>query len=266
MKVEEITLVGPDGAPLTVFEKRLSTRERTVPEAAARLRGERDLLDALEGRVTPRLVATGEDEHGPWLRTERVPFPTLAHRLEREVARGTASFDATWIERAVRAAFAALAELHGASDALGPLAIVHADVSPANVAIDDDAARAVFLDLELASWRGAALRDGAFRGTIAYCAPEIARGETPTVASDLFALAATFVHMTTGKPPREGFSFAAMLAAAAEQPLLDALEVAAIAGHGRAHAAIVRCLAHVPEERPSSAGEVVSLLERAGVC
>lgn len=265
MRVEQITVTLADGSAARVFEKRLSTRERTEPEAAARLRVEADLLAVLGGRFTPRLVDSGEDARGPWLRTEALPFPTLARRLEAREANadgGAATLDGAWIERAVRTAFAALAELHGASDAGGPLQIVHGDPSPANVAIDDAGTRAVILDLDLASWRGAPARDGAFRGTVGYCAPEIARGEPPTFASDLFALAATFVHAALGAPPRDGPSLAAVLGYAAERPVLDALPVRAadLAARGPAHAAIVRCLAHVPTERPASAGEVCAML------
>jgi serine/threonine protein kinase len=263
MRVEEITLTGTDGAPLVTIEKRLSTRERGEPESAARLRGEASLLARLGGRVTPRLVAAGEDDRGPWLRTEKLPFPTLAERLLR--GGGGAALDADWIERAAQASFAALAELHDACDAEGPLRIVHADLSPANLAFDDAGARAALLDLELACWREGAARDGAFRGTIAYAAPEVARGEAPTPRSDLFALAATLLHAVLGAPPREGPSLAALLALAAERPIFDAPELArltdrAIAARGPGHAAIVRCLAHAPEARPGSARDVLALL------
>jgi len=263
MRLEEVSIIGIDGVTTTLFEKRLSTRERTEPEAVTRLRSEADLLARLGGRVTPRLVDTGDDERGPWLRTEKLPFPTLAHRLDAAAANGAGSLDVAWVERALQAALGALATLHDASDAHGPLSIVHADLSPANLALDDAGTRAVLLDLELASWRGAPpLRDGAFRGTLAYCAPETARGEAPTVASDLFALAATFLHAMTGAAPRTGSSFAALLAAAAERPLLDEHPHLA-SGHpterGPAHAAIARCLAHVPSERPASARDVLAL-------
>jgi serine/threonine protein kinase len=243
------------------YEKRLSTRERSEPEAVARLRAEADLLAWLGGRVTPRLLDTGEDERGPWLRTERVPFPTLAERLEDAARRGTNALEGAWIERAVRMAYTALAELHEAADHEGALQIVHADLSPANLAVDDDAARVVLLDLDLATWRGSAVRDGAFRGTVAYAAPEIARGETPTPASDLFAMAATFLHAVTGAPPRVGPSLAALLGVAAEHPLLHALQdPAELAGRGVGHAALIRCLAHLPHERPASARDVLCLL------
>ena len=264
MRLEEVTIIGPDGVPSTLFEKRLSSRERTEPEAVTRLRDEARLLAVLGGRVTPRLVSTGEDERGPWLRTEKLPFPTLAHRLDAATAAGSDSLDVAWLERALESALVALAALHDASDTQGPLSIVHADLSPANLALDDAGTRAVLLDLDLASWRGApSPRDGAFRGTVAYCAPETARGETPTVVSDLFALAATFLQAMTGAPPRTGPSFAALLAAAAERPLVDVhpqLASGELAARGRAHAAVVRCLAHAASERPASAHDALALL------
>lgn len=261
MRVEEVSILAADGTAVVVYEKRLSTRERDEPEATARLRGEAELLAALGGRFTPALVGTGADERGPWLRTERVPFATLAQRLDEAARRGTSTLDAAWIERAVRVAYAALAELHEAADHQGALRIVHADLSPANVAVDDAAERAVIIDLDLATWRGAAARDGAFRGTVAYAAPEIARGEAPSAASDLFAMAATFLHAITGAPPRSGPSLATLLASAAERPLFDASGTAVeLARRGPAHAAIIRCLAHLPHERPASAREVLGLL------
>lgn len=236
-------------------EKRLTSRELREPEAVARLRSEAALLARLSGHgVTPRLVASGEDALGPWLRVERVLAPTLAERL----ARADGPLDASWIERAASASFAALATLHEATDERGPLHAVHADLSPANVVLDDAAGRVILLDLDLAWWRdGPERRDGAFRGTIAYVAPEVARGERPTPASDLFALAATLLHAATGAAPRSGSSFAALLAAAAETPVLDEAR-ARLAERGPGHAALVACLAHDPVRRPASARQALA--------
>ena len=254
MRVQEVMILEKQGkSTITVVEKRLSTRERDEPEAAIRLRDEAFLLNALGGRVTPGLLAAGEDEQGPWLQMERIPFPTLAGRLDQA---GGAPLDRSWVQRATLAAFSALAELHEGTDAQGPLRIVHADLSPANLIVDDEGARAVLLDLELAAWRGGAARDGAFRGTVGYCAPEIARGEAPTIASDLFALAATLLHASIGQVPRSGPSLAAVLIRAAEHPLLEELQMPA----AQLSAAIVQCLAHDPRARPSSARQVLALL------
>jgi eukaryotic-like serine/threonine-protein kinase len=245
-------------------EKRLSSRERDEPEAVLRLRSEAALLARLSGLgITPRLLDSGEDGQGPWHRTERVRLPTLADRL----ASANAPLDPSWIERAVLVTFGALASLHEAADASGPLLVVHADLSPANIAIDDTASNAVVLDLDLAWWReGPARHDGAFRGTIAYVAPEVARGERPTPRSDLFSLAAALIHGVTGEPPRCAPSFAALLAMAVEAPLLRD-EHARLGARGPGHTALVACLAHDPADRPASARSVLAAIPaRPGPC
>lgn len=237
-------------------EKRLSSRDRNEPQAIADLRSEAQLLTRLTHastlRVTPRLLASGEDAGGPWHRIERIALSTLAQHLTH------APLPTPWIERAVVSAFVALAALHGAADEHGPLDIVHADLSPANIAISDDASRTVLLDLNLAWWREGPHRDGAFRGTLAYVSPEVARGERPTVQSDLFSLAASLLHAVTGEPPRSSSSFAALVVMAGETPLLTS-EHETLSSRGKGHAAILASLAHAPEDRPHSAR---SILER----
>jgi serine/threonine protein kinase len=228
-----------------VFEKRLSSRERDEPEAIASLRSEAALLQALGGRGAPRLVGAGDDDKGPFLRTEAVPFPTLADRLGAPV-------DRAWIDRAFRASLEALTVVHEARDERGPLAVVHADLSPSNLAIDDEGTSAVLLDFGLARWRDEPVRDKAFRGTVAYVAPEIARGERAETRSDLFALAASFLHALAGKAPRTGPTLAAMLAAAAEHPIA-----------APEHPALAACLAHDPSARPASARALLATLSPA---
>lgn len=222
--------------PPTFVEKRLSTRARDDAEAVARFRAEAELLRILGGRVTPRLVEAGEDERGPFIRMENVGLPTLAERM-------TTALDPTFIDRAFLAALAALRVLHE-----GEPPVVHADLSPSNIAVSDDGAGVVILDLGLACWRGAPPRDGAFRGTIAYAAPEVARGELPTPESDLFSLAASFLRAATGAHPHEERSFAAAIAAVAEIPLLTE-EHRKLASRGPGHAAMIACLAHEAGQR-----------------
>lgn len=228
------------------LEKRLSPRERGVPEAANRLISEALLLEKLGPlRVTPRLLARGEDARGPWHRIERIRVPTLAARIERGPS------DVAWVTRAAGAVLRALDTLHEAADDQGPLAVVHADPSPSNLAIDESGDHAILLDLDLACWRERSPpSDGAFRGTIAYVAPEVARGERPTIKSDLFSVAAALLHALTGSRPRPGDSFAALLAQAAEVPL--------VAPEGTPEV-LRRCLAFDPSLRPASAKEAACL-------
>jgi hypothetical protein len=95
-------------------------------------------------------------------------------------------------------------------------------------------------------------RDGAFRGTTP-AAPEVAR-ELPTERSDLFSLAAAFLHVATGEHPHDERSFAAALTAVAEIPLLEERH-RALASRGKGHAAMIACLAHDAADRPASARE-----------
>lgn len=229
---------------LTFVEKRLSTRARDDAEAVARFRAEAELLRILGGRVTPKLVEAGDDERGPFLRMDNVALPILEERMN-----ANAAIDPAWIDRAFLASLEALTVLHE-----GEPPVVHADLSPSNIAVADDGSKVVILDLGLAFWSGAPPRDGAFRGTIAYAAPEVARGEMPTPRSDLFSLAAVFLHAATGEHPHEERSFAAAITAVAEVPLLDDRH-RALASRGPGHAALIRCLAHDPVSRPASARE-----------
>lgn len=240
-----------------VIEKRLSSRDTAEPEAVSRLRHEAFLLRVLDGSVAPRLLASGEDARGPWLRMEKIAFPTLLERIERS-APETSSL--AWLRQAARSAFEALATLHEASDGAGPLRIVHADISPANLVIEDNAARALLLDLGLAHSRQAPPRDGAFRGTVGYCATEIARGEVPTAASDIFSLAASLIHAATGHIPRTGPSLAVVLSMAAEHSLLDSPQIADAART----LGLTECLAFDSSDRPASARDVLELLRGRG--
>jgi len=219
------------------------------------LRAEAKLLKALGGIVTPAFVDAGDDARGPWLRMARVPFPTLAERLENVGG----PLAPAWIERCARAAFHALAVVHEARDDSGPLHIVHADISPANLAADSDARHVVLLDFGLSCFRGFPQRDGAFRGTIAFAAPEVARSEVPTPKSDLFSLAAALVAAAMGKSPRPPLPLPALIAMAADVPIVTS-EILVLADRGPAHAALVRCLAHDPALRPDSAREIATML------
>jgi serine/threonine protein kinase len=118
----------------------------------------------------------------------------------------------SFVARATEATFGALERVHAAD-------VVHGDLSPDNLLVAADGEAARLIDFGLASaadWPP--LADGAFRGTLVYAAPEVARGEPFGAAADRFALAACLAHAALGAPPREGPD-AAMLARAGEVPL-----------------------------------------------
>jgi serine/threonine protein kinase len=134
-----------------------------------------------------------------------------------------------------------LNEIADAVDAAHELGVVHRDLKPENLLLDDRD-RVQIADFGIASDDGATQRltlTGTILGTAGYIAPEQARGERATDASDRYSLAVVACELLTGRrPPVHGLP----------SPLDEVL--------GRA-------LADRPEERPASAGELVSALEAA---
>jgi eukaryotic-like serine/threonine-protein kinase len=83
--------------------------------------------------------------------------------------------------------------------------VVHCDVKPANVLIDDDGVPAL-IDFGIAETVGAdpahpARRTGDLIGSPAYMAPELVRGEAPQPAADLWSFGATLYAAVEGRPP-----------------------------------------------------------------
>lgn len=242
------------GAPALL--KRLAPRLRGSDAAREAFAREGRLLGRLartgaSARV-PRLLAHGEDDAGPYLVLGHLPGSTLE---------ATPTLDADVIADA----FAALDALHQAADDGRPLGVVHGDLHPGNVLLAGPARpgavvthRVVLLDLGLATARDALAPPGAFRGTLATCAPETARGEPPAPSADLFALAASFV-LLEGRAPHGG---PADLVAVAETDVLPAAS-ARLAARGASRAvadALLACLAFAPASRPTRAADVAARL------
>ena len=84
--------------------------------------------------------------------------------------------------------------------------LVHRDVKPANILLENSVERAVLTDFGLArAIDDASLtRTGILAGTPHYMSPEQARGELIDHRSDLFSLGAVLYFMATGHPPFRG--------------------------------------------------------------
>lgn len=205
-----VLLVTRDARRLVV--KRPTPRFSGDSSGAKLVENEARALERLAGTVAPRLIAKGHDAHGPFVVTEWIDGTPL----------GDLVYDAPKFRERARAAFGALARIHERG-------VAHGDPSPSNVLFDSGSS--ILLDFGLARFDGAeaVTTPGTFVGTLAYAAPEVARDGFRAVsfASDVFALAASLLHHSSGRGPRPELPAAALLVHAVEVPIdahgLDAL-------------------------------------------
>ena len=115
--------------------------------------------------------------------------------LERLLeVQGSPGLDPSRVIGYLEQAAEALEHLHGHDPP-----VVHGDVKPANLILTPSG-RIVLVDFGLSSTPTDDLRRA---GTAGYVAPEVAAGEGPTAASDVYSLAATALALLTGSRPEE---------------------------------------------------------------
>ena len=142
-----------------------------------------------------------------------------------------------------------LRDVGAALDFLHPRGVVHRDVKPANILIEDDTNRALLTDFGVAlarvSGAGSLTVPGAYPGTPAYMAPEqMSAADRVDGRADLYALALVAYESLAGELPNAGVDHAA-LAGALRARRSDVSSATA--------QALVAPLADKPPERPQSA-------------
>jgi serine/threonine-protein kinase len=113
-----------------------------------------------------------------------------------------------------------VAEVASGLDALHRARMVHRDVKPSNILLDEERG-AVLTDFGLVKGRdySALTRPGQLLGTLDYIAPELLRGDEPGPAGDVYALGGVAFECFAGRPPFAGRSgFALGMAHLDEEP------------------------------------------------
>ena len=173
------------------ISRREDSRKRFVQEARS--------LAAVEHDNVVRVYAVEQKSDLPFIVMERLHGRTLADVLRHD-------HEKTPLE-VVRIA----QQIAHGLNAAHARRILHRDVKPQNVWIQEGSGRVKLLDFGLAEPFGS--RTGNFGGTPAYISPEQARSEPVDARTDLFSLGVILWQMLTGRLPFETHNQSALLVA-----------------------------------------------------
>jgi serine/threonine protein kinase len=144
-------------------------------------------------------------------------------------------------------------ELSRALDALHTRGLVHRDVKPANVMVDDRGAAAL-TDFGLARSIAETVltKAGAVVGTVDYLAPELIRGQRASPSSDVYAFGCLLYECLSGQPPFAGKAYVDTLIAHVTDEPSDLSSNRPDLPDGVSWA-LMKALAKDPAERPGTA-------------
>jgi eukaryotic-like serine/threonine-protein kinase len=218
-------------------------RERFKREAlaAAQLSGHRHVVTVFD---------VGEHAGRPFIVMELLEGGSVHDRLRTGAVPSGRALD--WLE-----------ETAGALDAAHAHGIVHRDVKPANLLLNQaDSVHVSDFGIASAAGHDTLTLPGTVLGTTGYLSPEQARGEPATPASDRYALGVVAFELLTGRRPfaadtpvTEAFAHLN-----ADVPSAERLQPSLPAG---VDAVLARALAKDPDERPASSRELVAELRDA---
>ena len=235
----------------TVAIKMLAERHARDPDVRARFT--REARAAARLSAHPNVVTVfdvGEHDGQPFIVMEYLDGGSIHDRIRTSTVAPARALE--WLRQAASGLDAAHAQ-----------GVVHRDVKPANLLLDDEDDVHV-TDFGIASAAGfdTLTLPGTVLGTAGYLSPEQARGEAATAASDRYALGVVAFELLTGRRPyasdtpvTEAFAHlnAAIPSAESATPSLPS----------GIDAVFEQALAKDPRDRPASAGELVEDLRDA---
>jgi serine/threonine-protein kinase len=220
------------------------------PVYTQRFLREARIAASVEHECLVKIVDAGVSDGIRYLAVDYVPGRTLRQRLDDE-----GPMSARELARLGR-------HLGGALHALHTSGLVHRDVKPENVLLDEGG-RAHLTDYGLA--RGPAMtvltRKGQLLGTPAYLAPELVEGGEGTPASDVYSLGCVLYECIAGRPPFVGRLFEVVLGHVQREPpdpLAGRPDLPASLG-----GVVLSALAKEPAARPPTGRTLAQLLRVA---
>ena len=262
----ELQDVAGSGGMSSVYRARDTVLERTVaikilhdhfsddPAYVERFRREARALAQLNHPNVVTVIDRGQFEGRQFIVFEHVEGENLKQLIERE---GQLPVDRALALVQQVARGLAFAHDHG---------VVHRDVNPRNVLIDEDGVAKV-TDFGIARSLEPAdglTETGTLLGTSEYVSPEQASGARVDERSDQYSLAGVLYELLTGAPPFTGDNFMAVAMKHIQQPVPSVREARPDVSP-RLDAIIARAMAKRPEDRFPSTEAMVAALEAARV-
>lgn len=175
-----------------------------------RLRREAAALAAVRDRHVPDVYAFGTHARRPYFAMEFIEGHTLGRIIAQHAAHGGEFVPLDRSLQILREVCAAMAEIHR-------VGVVHRDIKPDNVVLEDRTARTVLVDFGCAVVRDH--WDGLISGTPKYLSPEAIHGRKPSVANDLYSFGCLAFHLWTNRVPYEARTFDELMLAHATDPI-----------------------------------------------
>jgi len=227
-------------------------RSSLVSDDQLRRRFEREARAAakVEHPNVVRVLFAEAEGAQPYIVQEFVRGGSLAERIEGE---------GLGIEASVRIC----RETASALDALHAAGLVHRDVKPPNILLDETD-RVRLGDFGLAKDRSASVltKPGQTLGSMDYMAPEQIRGDEVSATADVYSLGCVVYECLTGHPPFGHLQGMRTLWAHLQDDPPDPCETRTDAGPGLGWA-VLQALRKEPRLRPQSAGELARMVQTA---
>jgi serine/threonine-protein kinase len=218
-------------------------------DALERFRREVKLTRRIQHRNVARMFDIGEHKGEKFLTMELVEGEPLTRRMsERPMP---------WpqLESIAKQLCAGLAAAHASG-------VVHRDLKPDNVLIEQGTERAVLTDFGIARSGDdpSVTQLGAIVGTPRYMAPEQLAGREVDIRADLFSLGVMLFELATATRPWPGDNVISIAVSQATQPprTIDTQSSAVPAFFA---ATVAACLQLEPGDRPASADDILDALE-----